>query len=93
MADVFQWLKGHWSRLLGPATNGQAVDVSSTDVTLTQPSRQIYVGGAGNLTVHMAEAGVGDLTFAAVPAGTTLDIRVDIIRHTGTLASNILALW
>lgn len=74
-----------------PAWNGAAVTPSDT-VALTQPTRMVYVGGAGDLTVIL-EGDTVAITFKAVPVGTWLNIRTGTIKATGTTATNILALW
>lgn len=74
-----------------PAINGAAI-VTSDSVPLTQPTRMIYVGGAGDVTVIL----VGDtvaITFKAVPVGTWLNVRAATVKATGTTATNLLALW
>lgn len=70
------------------ATTGFAVTPS--DVTVfTTPTRGLYVGGAGNLTVTMSDGTV--LLFAAVPAGSFLPLVVTQVRSTGTAATLITA--
>lgn len=54
-------------------------------------TRALYVGGAGDLAVAMADG--TRLLFAAVPAGALLPIRVSRVLATGTTASKILGLW
>jgi hypothetical protein len=56
---------------------------------LANPSRGLYVGGAGNVAVTMA--GGGDVTFSGVPAGMILPIRVTHVLG-ATTATNIIAL-
>ena len=74
-----------------PATNAILVTPSnSTD--LTYVTRAVYVGNGGALTADMADSG-SSITFANVPSGTTLPIRVTRIRSTGTVATDIIALW
>lgn len=51
----------------------------------------LYIGGAGNLRV--LTVGGDDVVFYAVPAGTTLQVRVLRVFSTGTAATNIVALW
>ncbi len=51
----------------------------------------LYIGGAGNLKV--LTIGGDEVTFFAVPAGTTLQVRVRRVFATGTAATNIVALW
>lgn len=73
-----------------PAANAAAVTPNdSTD--LTNVSRSLYVGGAGNVKVDMAD--VGTVTFTGVPAGAILPIRVSRVYSTGTTATSILVLY
>lgn len=51
----------------------------------------LYIGGTGNVKVRTI--GGDDVVFAAVPAGTTLQVRVLRVFATGTAATNIVALW
>jgi hypothetical protein len=55
------------------------------------PCQGVYVGGAGTLTV-VTKAGTSVL-FAAVPAGTTIRLRVRRVMATGTAATSIVALY
>lgn len=59
------------------------------DATLAELPRGIYVGGAGDLVVSFAGR---DVTFKAVPVGTTLRIRPSKVLATGTTATHLLAL-
>ena len=86
MADNFATFQGGLS---SPATGAVAVTPHDTNA-LAATTRAVYVGGAGALTVTMAN-GV-NATFAAVPAGTTLPIRVTHVLATGTAATSIVAL-
>lgn len=54
------------------------------------PTNAVYVGGAGNLVVTMADGSA--LTFTAVPAGTMLNIAITAVANTST-ATSILALY
>jgi len=72
-----------------PATDGLAV-TPSDDTVFAPTTRWVYVGGAGDLVVTTEEG--TDLTFKAVPAGTTLRIRVKKVKAAST-ATFILALW
>lgn len=51
----------------------------------------LYIGGAGNVSV--VTLGGDTITFAGVPAGTTLPIQVVKLRSTGTTATAVNALW
>lgn len=86
MADDFE---KNTNGLESPAV--AAVAVTPNDSTaLTKTSRAVYVGGAGNLTVTMAD-GV-DVVFNSVPAGFILPIRVTYVKSTGTTATNIVSM-
>ena len=73
-----------------PAANAAAVTPNDS-ADLTNVSRSLYVGGAGNVKVDMAD--VGTVTFTGVPAGTILPIRVKRVYATGTTATTILVLY
>lgn len=55
------------------------------------PTRKLYVGGAGNIAVVMADGSSGVLT--AVAVGTTLEISVKQVLSTGTTATNLIGLY
>ena len=76
--------------LTSPAIDGQAVAPSDSTL-LTQVSRAIYVGTAGNISAELASG--TQVTFTAVPAAMILPLRLRKIRATGTTAQNIVALW
>ena len=70
----------------------RAVLVTPSDSTdLETVTRAIYVGNGGAVTVNMADSGTS-ITFANVPTGTTLPIRVSRIKATLTVATDIIAL-
>lgn len=54
-------------------------------------SRELYIGGAGNITVRMAGGGV--VPFLGLPAGAILRIAVSGVNATGTTATNIVAIY
>ena len=69
-----------------------AIAVTPHDSTnLTNPTRGIYVGGDGNLTVVMVDGGV--VLFTAAKAGSVLPIRVNRVNATGTSATGLVALY
>lgn len=71
---------------------GSGVAVTPNDNTdLTNTTRAIYIGGAGNLAVIL-DRDTSAVTFLAVSAGAVLPIRVRRVMSTGTTATNILAL-
>jgi hypothetical protein len=75
---------------------GDAEEITPANTDLQAYTRSIYVGGAGNLDVIMAKEHAGGgttvVTFPAVPAGSTLNIRAAQIRTT-TTATLIVALF
>lgn len=74
----------------GPA--GSAFAVTKSDATVfSQPTRALWVGGAGDVAVRMLDQTT--LTFAAVPAGQLLPIRVDKVLSTGTTATSIVGMY
>jgi hypothetical protein len=74
--------------IVGPGVSAVAVTPSDA-ADLAYTTRMLYIGGAGNLTVKMAD-GV-NCTFTAVPAGSTLPLRVTRVLATGTTATSIVA--
>lgn len=69
----------------------QAAAVTPHDANpLPEKASQLYVGGAGNVVAVINDE---DVTFAGVPAGTFLPVRVSQVKATGTTATNIVALW
>lgn len=73
-----------------PLGGGFAITKSDSTV-LAQPTRAVWVGGAGNLAVRYLD-GTTD-TLMSVPAGVMLPIRVDKVLSTGTTATNISGLY
>lgn len=69
----------------------EAVAVVKSDATILTPTRGLYVGGAGDVTVDMETAGT-DVVFAGVPAGTVLPIKVKKVKA-ATTATLIVALY
>lgn len=71
----------------------RAVTVNpSNSVIFQQPTRGLYIGGFGNLTVDMADGG-DPVLFVSAQAGTILPIQVTRVYSTGTTATNVLALY
>lgn len=73
-----------------PSSNAAAVTPSDS-ADLTYVTRELFVGGAGNVAVIMA--GGQTVTLTGVLAGSVLPIRVSRVKNTGTTAANITALW
>ena len=66
------------------------VIVKSDTVNLAEPSRALYIGTSGDVSVEMA--GVGSaIIFVTVPVGI-LQIEVTRVNSTNTTASNMVAL-
>lgn len=78
------------------APYGYAWAVTPSDsADLSSETRAIYVGGAGAVACQMYDAATNKLasvTFAAVPVGTTLEIKTSRVLSTGTTATNLVAL-
>ena len=76
----------------GPATN--ALAVTPDDAAVIEDSIGLYVGGAGNLAVVMADDDGSEtvVTFSAVPAGTLLPLSVRKVKA-ATTATLIVALY
>lgn len=68
------------TELTGPATDAFAITPNDTTDLALKP-RAIYVGGAGDVVATFAS---GDVTFKAVPVGTTLLIRPSRIKTAST---------
>lgn len=70
--------------------------VTPNDTTdLSNVTRWLWIGGAGNVAVVPAgaETNSGPVTITGVAAGTLLPIRVSRVKATNTTATNIVALW
>lgn len=76
-----------------PAAHAIAVDISSTDDTLDEPARGLFVGNSGDVIVGMVADSATQITFKNVPSGTLLPIGAKIIYKTGTTATDIVAVW
>jgi hypothetical protein len=86
MTDRFQT---NSPSLAGPASHGFAVTPSDSTL-LSETTRGIYVGSGGSIAALMLSG--TSVTFADVPAGTTLPVRLTKIMATGTTAGDIVAL-
>lgn len=80
----------HSRSLTAPPEHGAAL-VPDDGRDLGVIPRALYVGGAGDLVVAMADG--TRLTFGSVPAGALLPVRVARVFATGTTATQILGLW
>lgn len=71
---------------------GGGFPVTKSDSTVfSQPTRAVWVGGAGDIAITYLD-GSSD-TLHAIPAGTMLPIRVTQVLSTGTTASLISGLF
>lgn len=67
-----------------------AVAVTPSDATIFPMTRGLYIGVAGNLAVRMADG--QEITFVGVANGV-FPIQVDMVKSTGTAATDIFALY
>ena len=86
MTDRFQTSS---PSLAGPASHGFAVTPSDSTL-LSETTRGIYVGTTGNIAALMLSG--ASVTFASVPAGAVLPVRLTKILATGTTAGSIIGL-
>jgi len=70
-----------------------AVAVTPNDATalVSGATKGLYVGGAGNVAVTMADG--SNATFNGLSIGVVHPISVTHVKLTGTTATNILALY
>ena len=73
-----------------PGRNAETITKSDT-VNLSQPSRAIWVGGAGNIAVEMLD-GVTQV-FEGVVAGSLLPLQVTRVNSTDTTATLMVAVF
>lgn len=73
--------------------DGFSITANSSNV-FTQPTRALYIGASGNLTVQMVGYNNSNtiLSFSNVVAGTILPIRAQIV-YANTTANNIVGLF
>ncbi len=77
----------------GPGVLAEAV-TPSDDNDLTVLARGVYIGGAGDLAVHMRGelGGPTVITYVGLLAGQVYPIAAQRVMATGTTATNIVAL-
>lgn len=76
-----------------PYTKATAVNLASTDATLTpNVPRALYVGVSGDVIVKLKDDTSTAITFKAAPVGI-LPVRAAVVVKSGTTATNILALY
>ncbi|MFZ5749506.1 MAG: spike base protein, RCAP_Rcc01079 family [Pseudomonadota bacterium] len=86
MADDFA---SHETSLISPIQDADPV-VPSDSLPLPKATRGIYVAASGDLRVRLVSGAT--VTFAAVPAGSVLPVRVTQVMATGTTAAGIVGL-
>lgn len=74
-----------------PALGAVAVTPSDAADLTVVPTRSLWVGGAGNVNVDMADGTT--VLFSGVTAGTILPLQVKRVRSTSTTATLIVALY
>lgn len=74
-----------------PAINASAVTPSNT-VVLDPPCKSLYIGGAGNVNLLLADDTVA-VVFVGVSAGQVLPVRAKQVLSTSTTATSIVALY
>jgi hypothetical protein len=83
MSDTYKYVYNNMASVASAVTPNDSTD-------LTTVAQGIYIGGAGDLKVDMADSGT--VTFSGLPAGVFLPIIVKRVYSTGTTATNIIAL-
>ncbi len=71
------------------ATADDTINYSGGDQVLTNVSRGLYIGAAGNLALRLKDSGA-DQTYSNLPAGFILPVCVAVIRQTGSTAEGII---
>lgn len=74
-----------------PFTKAVAVTPHDTN-ELTNVTRAIYIGGAGNVNCQFADDS-STVTLTGLLVGVKYDFRLRLIRSTSTTATNIVALY
>ena len=87
MTDTFR----HHGRSLTAPPDQAAAILPADGADLPCATRALYVAGGGDLRVRML--GGGEVTFAAVPGGVVLPLRVRRVLATGTSATGLVGLW
>jgi hypothetical protein len=81
----------HQIAVMTPATHAFAITPHDAN-ELSNVTRAIYVGGAGDVTAVLMDD-TAAVTFKAVPAGAVLSVRVKQVKATGTTATHLVGLW
>jgi len=90
MADKYYKFK---TDFVTPYTNAFAITANDSTV-FSQPTRALYIGGAGNLKVMLCDKAKANnvVTFMSVPVGE-FPIRVQRVYSGNTTATNIVGLY
>ena len=86
MADNFA---SHAVGMDGPAQGGATISPHPTNL-LTDSTRAIYVGGAGDLSCEMVNGDI--VTYFGLLAGAVYPFRVQRVFVAGTTATNLVGL-
>lgn len=71
----------------------RASAITPSDATVfAQPTRGLYIGGGGNITVDFADGGAA-VTLVNPAIGYPLPLQVTRVYATGTTATNIVAFY
>ena len=68
------------------------VAVTASDTTVIAPTRGLYIGATGNVTVDFAD-GSTNVLLTAPALGIVIPISVVKVKATGTTASGIVAIY
>jgi hypothetical protein len=80
---------GHAQGFDAPSAHGFSVTLSDS-VDFAEPTRALYVGSGGDISVVMLSGAV--LTLANVMSGALLPVRVKRVNAAGTTAAQIVGL-
>lgn len=84
---------GTTSEPVTAARHAEAV-LPSDSADLTKVTSALYIGGAGDVALILAnDPDSGAVTFKVVPAGTILYVQCRRVMNTNTSATSIVALW
>lgn len=68
------------------------VAITPSDSVIIAPTRGLFIGGAGNVTVDFVD-GTSNVLLTGPEVGTVLPLSVVRVRATGTTATAIVALY
>lgn len=69
----------------------KAVAVVPSDVDVITATKGLYLGAAGDVVVTMVDG--SDITLKGLSAGVIHELNVTAVKATGTLATDIVALY